>query len=318
MAETPLSPQTRRLIRLLRMAGERARRTILHPPGGTDSAREFAASRAAQQLAQIRRELAALVAAIPRVVGAEIGRAYRAGLVTADRMARQAGVREGPIGGSFTQLDTRRAEVLLRQTTSDLTTAANSIGRVAERTLRQTHALGLNDQTVNRLLAGGTIEGVPAQTLRELRQRLRRIAQGGLVEVVNPRSGVVTTFKPDYYADLVFQTKTREATTIATAGRLEESGIDLVRIIGSNSANFCTAFVGKVFSLSGNHPEYPPLASLPGGGPPFHPRCSKTIVAFVEELASDEQLARSRPDDAVRELMGATPAVAQRAYRQMS
>ncbi len=227
--------------------------------------------------------------------------------------ARDAGV-QGPAAGSFTLLDRRKAEVLLHQTTSDLTTAANSIVAVAERTMRQTHALGLNDAAVNRIIAGGMLDGVPDEAHRELRKRLRRIAEGGLVETVNPRSGVVTTHKPEAYADMVFQTKTREAATIATAGRLAESGIDLVRIIGSDSANFCTHFVGKVFSLNGTHPEYPPLANLPRGGPPFHPRCSKTIVAFIEELATSEQIAKSRPNDAVRELMGATPAEAQRMH----
>lgn len=31
---------------------------------------------------------------------------------------------------------------------------------------------------------------------------------------------------------------------------------------------------------------YPALAGLPGGGPPFHPNCSKGTAAYVPELVS--------------------------------
>lgn len=315
-ARDNLSPDARRVVRLLQTAAERAKREILNPPGGTDNAKAFNASRAAQRLAGIRRELEKFKVEAARVAGEEIGRAYRIGIRRGEQLAAQAGVNVGGIRGSFTQIDSSRAAVLSRQTAGDLAKAFDSIGNVAERVMRRSHALGLNDEKINRIIAGGTIDGTPQQTLQELRKELRKVANNGMVEVVNPRSGLVTTFKPNHYADLVFQTKTREATVIATAGRLQDSGIDLVEIIGSNSANFCTAFVGKVFSLSGKHPTYPPFDSLPHGGPPFHPRCSKSIVAFVEELATADERRKSEPDDAVRELINKSPTDAARSFRQ--
>ena len=76
----------------------------------------------------------------------------------------------------------------------------------------------------------------------------------------------------------------------STNNRLAQVGIHLVAIVGLISKNFCTAYLGQVFSLDGNSSDYPPLSSLPSGGPPFHPNCSKSTRAFVVELASEKQL----------------------------
>ncbi|MBC8107733.1 MAG: hypothetical protein H7Z14_14165 [Anaerolineae bacterium] len=320
MAEAPktLSPDARRVIRLLRIAAEKCRRIVLNPPGGTESARAFASSRAAAQLAEINRELDQLKVVAVRVGNAEIERKYREGLIAAEKMAKDAGVRRAgsAVAGTFSRVDRRQAEVLSRDVATNLIKAIDSIKRVTGRVVRQTQALGLNDKKVNRIIAGGTIEGMPADTLRKLRKETRRIANGGFVETVNKTTGVVTRHRPDDYADLVYQTKTREATRIATAERLSERGIDLVKIIGSNSVNFCTHFVGKVYSISGKSTEYPALSSLPGGGPPFHPRCSKTIVAFILLLATPKQIDDSKQTAATRELSGKTAAEAQKIARQ--
>jgi len=48
-------------------------------------------------------------------------------------------------------------------------------------------------------------------------------------------------FKPEYYADLVYQTKLAETTNIATLPRLKENKIRYVKIIGKTSRNFCNA-----------------------------------------------------------------------------
>jgi hypothetical protein len=94
-------------------------------------------------------------------------------------------------------------------------------------------------------------------------------------------------------------------------------GLDLVRIVGRISDNFCTAWLGQVFSLSGRHPTYPALAALPGGGPPFHPNCSKSSAPFIEDLAdaTDERVAAGDPD--ARKLIGMSAAEAQKAYRAL-
>lgn len=103
-------------------------------------------------------------------------------------------------------------------------------------------------------------------------------------------------------------------TNIATLTRLRARNIDLVVVLGSTSPRFCTAFRGKVFSISGTHPRWPALSTLPRGGAPFHPRCTKRYAAFVEEAATPDELARAVLGPAGRELLGKPPGEAQKAF----
>jgi len=79
----------------------------------------------------------------------------------------------------------------------------------------------------------------------------------------------------DWYAKLVAQSAKGEvakATTLTIVGRM---GDDLVQVSDTPSiiGDFCDAYRGKVFSVSGTHPDFPPLARTPNTGPPFHPFC---------------------------------------------
>jgi hypothetical protein len=87
--------------------------------------------------------------------------------------------------------------------------------------------------------------------------------------------------------------------------------------VGLVSTHFCTAFLGQVFSLSGKSDKYPAYSELPGGGPPFHPNCSKSTRPFVEELASPAQLEQAEGLDDADKLLGDDPARAQRKFRDL-
>src|SRR5207248_2252057 len=64
--------------------------------------------------------------------------------------------------------------------------------------------------------------------------------------------------------------------------------------------------------------KYPAYASLPGGGPPFHPNCSKSTAPFIEALASKEQLdLAAGVDDAEKLLDVKDPAEAQRRFKAL-
>lgn len=146
---------------------------------------------------------------------------------------------------------------------------------------------------VNKAIGRGLITGNPIiadRAIRELyaadsaeAQRVRKLG--------NKRIQVgKATMTVRQYAATVTRTRTREATVQARHNRLLEKGVNLVQITGRNSENFCTAFIGLVCSI-GPAPqieglEVISLASLPGGGPPFHPNCSKGTAPYIHELVS--------------------------------
>ncbi|HEY0007319.1 MAG TPA: hypothetical protein VGB55_01230 [Tepidisphaeraceae bacterium] len=186
--------------------------------------------------------------------------------------------------------------------------------------VRQVQGLGLDKAKLNTILAGGTIEGTPRETLRKLKEEVRKAAIDGKIVTVNARTGVAMTFKPDYYAEMVFQTKLAETTNIATVQRLQARKVSHVKIIGSNSRNFCTAFVGRVFYIGeGADPlSFPHVRDLPGGGPPFHPCCTKRYTAFIAALATAEQVESGRLLPNERELLNSTSSDAQRKHENPS
>lgn len=295
-----------------RAASARMKEWVLKPPGTKDSSRAFRQGWAASKVFQVDQIVRGLKGQTSGWVGANVPRAYRDGIARANSQAVEAGVRVKGSGfsGSFSLIDQRSVLAFARDAAGDFSKAADSMGDRAKELLRQTAQMGLAETEIDRILAGGVIEGQPADAIRTLREELRRV-HGDAVEI-NGRN-----FEVGYYAELVARTKTRQATVVARHQRLESLGLDLVAIVGLISKHFCTAFLGQVFSLSGKSDKYPAYSSLPGGGPPFHPNCSKSTRPFVEALAEESQVedAEILPDSA--KLLGMTTAKAQRAFTDL-
>jgi hypothetical protein len=319
MAVPELSPTgvpenvTQILVGYFETAQASMREMVLNPTGRTEGAQAFRLARAASQGTQIDAILTRLKKQTANWIGSDqtFLAAVHGGRETADRQAREAGVRvEDGVSGSFDLVDERTASVFARDAAADLYGAADSMAGRSKRLLRATAQQGLKESDINRILAGGTIAGQPVETIRKLRDELKAV-HGDTVEI-NGRN-----YKVRDYAALVARTKTREAVQVARHERLESVGIDLVAIVGRQSNTFCTAFLGQVFSIGGKSSKYPSLSSLPGGGPPFHPNCSKSTRPFVEALAGDQQKkdARILPD--AKTLIGMDPTQAQRAYKDM-
>jgi hypothetical protein len=298
-------------------ASARMKRMVLHPVGMKQSSREFRQARAAALVEQVNRISDRLKLGVSTWTTKSVPTAYRDGKARADQQAIEAGVRprDSMLKGSFNLIDERAVVTFARNTIADFAKAADSMADRAASILRQTAQIGVSEADIDRVLAGGVIEGTPRQTIRALRDELRRV-HGDEVEVVG-RSGEPMNFKVDYYAELVARTKTREAVEVARHERLQEHGLDLVSIVGRVSKSFCTAFLGQVFSLSGTSSKYPALASLPGGGPPFHPQCSKSTRPFIEHLASGRQLDLAGGLGDARKLIGKDVATAQRAFKDL-
>ncbi len=314
-----LNPQQQRIIAMLEDFARKCREQILNPPGKTAKQQTWYASQAALKLQGTERELARLGVKLAELVPPSMQSHFDQGLADANKQLREAGVLDAgePMQGSFALVSSERAQVVIRETADDLAKAARTTLDTTRKAVREINALGLDKAKVRELIARGTIEGQPKATL----SALRKICQGAADKEgklwVMKKDGEAMAFDPHSYADMVFQTRSAESANIATLERLDDKGVHYVKIIGSNSSNFCTAFVGKVYwSGTGEDPQglYPSLRLLPDGGPPFHPRCTKRFVAFIMDLQSAKAIQKAKPDDRTRELHGKSPAQAQKSY----
>jgi hypothetical protein len=299
-------------------AQKRIREMVLHPKGMTQSAQEFRQARAAQQIAQIQTLLSGLGRETNAWVSKAVPQAFKDGIALANKQAREAGVgdRVSGIQGSFSLIDSGALRVIAHDIAADLNKAASSLGQTAGKILRQTAQIGLDEKKIDTIIAGGIIEGTPRETIRSLRDELVKVHEGGLVKVID-KNGDPIIYDARDYASMVVRTKTRQATVVARHQRLQQLDLDLVAIIGRISKYFCTAYLGEVYSLSGKSTKYPAYSSLPGGGPPFHPNCSKSTRPFIEELASDQQLANAEGGDDQEKMLDISPADAQRRFKDL-
>jgi hypothetical protein len=319
----PPNKEQREIVAMLLRLARRCQQIILNPPGKSDAARSFNTSRAAQQIAGIQRELAGFNRTLAELIPKSIQPTLDAAARAAGRQLRDAGLidDDSPLQGSFALTDSRRAQVLVRRAVDDLLKGVSSTVKQTRQIAADIKALGLDKADIKKLIAGGTIDGVPKATLKQLRDKCRAVADEDGRMWVATKSGGVMSFKPDDYADLVYQTMGAAARDIATRERLAAAGNFYGRFIGSNSARFCTAFVGKVYYFGpgtdplGLFPHINDLGAQYRDFNTFHVRCTKRLVAFFPKRATPAQLAVATmsPADRARYL-GKTAAQSQGAY----
>ncbi len=159
----------------------------------------------------------------------------------------------------------------------------------------------------NQVIAQGILTGASSATTRNTVlkqilnkrpkrwQELRRFAtgsQGGAVRsladapwLVNAGGRRLHVF--DHVQTLV-NTKEAETRNTARNNRLLDRGIDVVRISPNPplTPDACAFYAGRVFALTEEAAErtgYPLLNRLPNGGPPFHPNCTHSTMAWFGE-----------------------------------
>lgn len=272
---------------------------------------QFQRARASQLLNQVQSRLLALDRDAALAVKRGVGQAVNLGLVDAAAQMRKIGF--GPrasgdaLAGSFANIDARLTETIARDTAAKMRAGIIQHGERAESLFRTLSAGPLSnaEPEVNRAIARGLLTGDPRVADGALRDLFRDPNApelesyrklGNQVIEVGGWTGSVRT-----YAATVMRTRTREASTAARHEQLLEVGLDLVQITGRVSENFCTRYLGLVCSLGAARDGYPSIRDLPGaggGGPPFHPNCSKGTVVFVLDLASDAR--RAAADNALR------------------
>lgn len=277
---------------------------------------QFLAARNAELLNTINQRIARTTALSGAAVLKGTREAYTLGLRQAITQMRELGVDENAqrigLRQSFNAVNIQAIEAFARDTAARQAAALRDYGSTAQ-TLFRSLGAGAFDGTpfqaaggpggarageaaINRAIAQGLIKGDPRAIEKNVREVFRDPSSEAAISYRKLGNRQVTvggwTGPLRTYARTVALTRTREATVAGRHERLAQSDIRLVQITGRQSLNFCTRFIGLVCALdaaSSDGGKYPLITSLPGGGPPFHPQCSKGTAAYIVELVSNDR-----------------------------
>jgi hypothetical protein len=215
-------------------------------------------------------------------------------ITEADADALQALRAAGLTAGLGQTVNPVSVDVLTGSLTRFLSGARSSVAHFATKIFRSTALENEFPQLAfkaQRQVAVGLAAGEATSQIRgKIAELLRPQFRDGLVSVVG-HGGRRFTFPMNYYAGMVASATKRQARTVATITRAREANHDLVRVSAnpSKTGDWCDAYRGRVFSISGAHPLYPALDSLPNGGPPFHPWCRHSLQIFVPQFHSEHE-----------------------------
>jgi len=114
--------------------------------------------------------------------------------------------------------------------------------------------LQINNAIASGLIETNTVTGVKSNIEKVLYQKL---VTDGHVITTNVRTGGQRSFTPEYYAEMVARTRTREAQSMGVVNMTLEYGQDLVKVSSHNTLTpICKPHEGKVYSISGSTPGY--------------------------------------------------------------
>ena len=285
---------------------------------GLLSGSDFQRGKAAKLLAQVDEISARLGSQTDRWVSSAVKSQYQAAAVDAESQVRRLGFTGGLAADvDFVKINERAVNVFATQLARDLAGANLDAADKARRVISRTSQKIIADPEMSEIIAKGLISGGSLNNIsRGLRTRLtqegQKLLESGtlsapeLEEMADLQAGYITAgqrrMKLSEYCGLVASHQLRQATVEATKQRLADAGesmgdpmlFDLVTVVGPISGDFCDFYVGKIFSSSGKHPDYPPLSSIPQSGPPFHPNCTHTIAPFVIDLAGADEIKRGK------------------------
>lgn len=177
-------------------------------------------------------------------------------------------------------------------------TFIKAIHSMRDMTARYVAALGQADVQLQQIqefnpgfIPGEVIADIVAKTLvarkaRVYAQRLLMDYLRGLVGAekyisITGKDGIERMYRVRDYAELVAQTELHQAYQAAKKERALEYESDLMKFSQhAGACDLCKEYEGEIYSISGNHPDYPPLT--PEIECP-HPRCEHSLDSISEE-----------------------------------
>jgi len=213
-------------------------------------------------------------------------------------------------------------QTALRAITASLTDRLSDIQRQVLTTagllVRRTQLVFQQDAEVREHIVSGIIRGATGREISDdiarailtgqvspaAAERLRQAGFAGNLELYKQLSAgqFITVGKARMsvrvYANLVARTMSREAHSIGTRVRLQQQGIDHVRVSETMplKPDICSLILGQIYFIGpGEDPlGFPSLKEIPGGQFPPHPNCRHVLEPWVAVLKSESQVAAAR------------------------
>jgi DNA-binding ferritin-like protein (Dps family) len=189
-------------------------------------------------------------------------------------------------GTSLIMLHTKAVEAASRDLYKDLAKNTTFMSDQAKKIIRESTA---------ELLTRMTMTG---ESQKRIKKELRgKLISDGITSFVDAGG---KSWRIMDYASMAVRSKSRILHHQGTFNRLSEYGdkysrakknFDLVQVSRHNSKCWCGKYEGMVFSISGEHPDYPTVTSLPNQPYPiFHPNCKHVLLPYIEALRGKGQV----------------------------
>lgn len=184
-------------------------------------------------------------------------------------------------GEMIEQIDREAVTAIAGQIAADLGVANDGVKRLAGRYIRATQQKLIEESRINELIAEGLISGDARRTVSKsiIGELETAVGEGKLIPI-NCQDGKVRHYTMKAYGRMVATAKMRQASTEGVVATCEQIGNTLVQVsIHTGSCAICLPYQGKVYSITGNDPDFPPLESRP----PWHPHCRHVLLPVTRE-----------------------------------
>jgi hypothetical protein len=265
------------LQRIYARAGTSLERTL----SGVKPTTEFTQMRANEAMREVREIQRGLDTQCKAWVGSAVPPAYNKGVRESAHRIRElrdyGSAKKIAIGS---RIHTQAVNVLSQAIVDDMAAANSGMQRGIVAHIMRTRQNILRDSELSETIATGLVRGEARRTTSHQIAAMfeEKLGKGQLIPI-RTRTGGLMHFTPEHYGELVARARTREAVTQGTVNACMQAGMDLVQIsMHEDSCPECEPYEGRIYSISGEHPDFPHLDEEP----PYHPNCKHVLMPVTE------------------------------------
>jgi len=202
------------------------------------------------------------------------------------------------IGGSLTVMHKKAIEVASNSLYMDLAKNTQFMSEEAKKIIRDN-----GKEIIKRQVITGESQ---RKTKKDLKDTLVKYGVDSFIDAGKKH------WKIDNYASMAVRTKSRLIHNQGTMNRLSEyreryptnPNFDLIQVSSHGSKCWCGFYERTVWSISGNHPDYPSVSRLPNYPyQSFHPNCRHVYLPYMIELRGEGKKAPSNLlDKSIKEM----------------